>query len=166
MKARQSASTVKSTGRVHRMGRNHKSCFVLNFLPSKIKQGIHAKPNSPMKKRLNLWLGHESVADTLLLQMRTPASENEEWQGKKAKRHMWHPSPHLRSTACTHPASQSEGKNECGAPNTLRSCNENMLKVWISHARYLSQTLQRHIRWAAPHFPPDIMEIHFMDITH
>lgn len=66
----------------------------------------------------------------------------------------------------SHPSSQSEGKNECGAPNTLRSCNGNMLKVWISHARYLSQTPQRHIRWATTHFQSDIMEIHFMDITH
>lgn len=143
MKARQSASTVKSTGRVHRMGRNHKSCFVLNFLPSKIKQGIHAKPNSPMEKKVKSlirpwvsgWHAPSSDENSGIRKWRVTAEK-----GQTPRVTPVSPSEEHR----LHPCSQSEGKNECGAPDTLRSCNENMLKVWISHARYLSQTLQRH----------------------
>lgn len=112
-------------------------CIKVSTIQNQTRHPCEAQQSH--EKRLNLWFGHESVADTLLLQMRTPASENEEWQRKKAKRHMWHPSPHLRSTACTHPASQRAKMNAA-----LPTLSGPVMKICLRCELVTHATCRRH----------------------
>lgn len=159
----QSASTVRSTEMEHKMGRNHKSCFVLKLLPSKIKQAPKRNPTAP-QKRLYLWFRDDSLADTGSFLNRAVALEDEGWQRKRPNITR-DTALHIGGALSAPVRTVTELKRMRCSPDTLRSYNENMLKVQISYTSCSSQTQEQQIHWVAP-LPPDMMEIHFMNITH
>lgn len=116
------------------LGWDHKSCFVFKFPMIHVQTRHPGKAEEPHKKRrLTLWLGHESAAeDRPLLQSRTLTSQK--WRatgGKRAKRHVWQPSPRPSSTACAHPVSPVHSTlSTLSGPS-----HENVLQVGISWDR-------------------------------